>query len=1018
MTHDSRERPMGRGPRTGLLLSGVAAAVSALVNAPVQAQNDTVEEVVVTGSRIQRSGFTTAVPVTSLEVQTELRDIDPTNTLAEQLEKLPQFYLTPTAQEGGHAVLGAGQSHLNMRGVGVERTLVLLDGSRIVPSDRTSSVNVDYFPSALIRSVEMVTGGASAAYGADALAGVTNFILDRDFTGLKTNVQAGQTELGDGKNWQAELAFGTDVGDRFSVIGSIEARRIDAFARGRYPETWHEVPWDEDWGTVTNPDFDPNDPPGTHPRLLSKPHVHPTNSTPTGLILQPGFSYDRHTFSIDGKDTHLYQPGEYASIGGGQNNTSGGPEYEVARLGSAQGFSYNEVKQNSAFLGFDFELDDRKRLWGNFLAGKIETNDPGEAIYPNQNSIWFLTIYRDNPFLPEHINQAMHDEDVPSIRVDRVGGWGPPGGAKERHLAEHSMWSGTLGFDTDLPGSWDLRVSYQYGEADKDTLLKNWQRVDRSFLAWDAVRDPDTGEIVCNIQLQAKNNPNLEADLHAWALANTSIPRIDAGKDPSGAPSPIDYPIAVDSIDNTISDCVPLNPFGLNPASEEAWNYIRSDKPTYSTVKQHFAEIVANGTLHEGWGAGPIDQAFGLTYRKESLRQGTPAWFHSIDALGPPVNVPQLGIRGIPFGHSTGSPNLHKFSTYPTLAGGFDVWEVFTETSLPLFASKNGPLRLESNVAARYSDYSRAGGIWTWKAGLNFQVTESLRIRSTYSRDVREASFSEQFDRQAIGAFIEDPALDFATYGITTFDGGNPELQPEEADTLVFGFVYEPQWAPGLQLSADYYDIDITGAIGQLGAQRIVDECFETGVYCELIERDSSGRVSTLLNVFLNIDAARVTGTDVEIAYRMEPDFFSSATESLSFRLLGGRLGENSTTPLNGTKQDQAGSTTLPEWQVLAMLNYAAGPFTVGLQERYIDDALRNVAWVEGIDIDDNTAPSASYTNLRFGYTRDTPSGETWSVSLNVNNLFDEEPSRGPNAMNSRYDQIGRQYTLAFRYSR
>ncbi|HEY8521710.1 MAG TPA: TonB-dependent receptor, partial [Gammaproteobacteria bacterium] len=148
------------------------------------------EEVVVTGTRIQReTGFTTPTPVTTI-TPVELAAYAPGGTLAEALNKLPQFFGTETAQRGGHPQYSGGRSTLDMRGMGAQRTLVLIDGARTVPVDSSSRVNIDFIPSGLIERVDVVTGGASAAYGADALAGVTNFILDRDFEGFRADVEA------------------------------------------------------------------------------------------------------------------------------------------------------------------------------------------------------------------------------------------------------------------------------------------------------------------------------------------------------------------------------------------------------------------------------------------------------------------------------------------------------------------------------------------------------------------------------------------------------------------------------------------------------------------------------------------------------------------------------------------------------------------------------------------------------------------------------------------------------------
>ena len=153
---------------------------------------DEPEEIVVTGSRIQRtSGFATAVPVTAVTLE-DLSNMQPGRTIADQLDQLPQFYATQSAQRGGGALFGsAGISTLNLRAMGPQRTLVLVDGVRVAPADRDGSVHVDNIPSALLSQVEVVTGGASAAYGADALAGVVNFRINRDFEGLDLNVAAG-----------------------------------------------------------------------------------------------------------------------------------------------------------------------------------------------------------------------------------------------------------------------------------------------------------------------------------------------------------------------------------------------------------------------------------------------------------------------------------------------------------------------------------------------------------------------------------------------------------------------------------------------------------------------------------------------------------------------------------------------------------------------------------------------------------------------------------------------------------
>jgi outer membrane receptor protein involved in Fe transport len=197
-------------------LSALAAAVAMVLAGSAVAQEQVLEEVTVTGSRITRTtGFTTATPVTAVTTE-ELNTFEPGTTLAEQLDQLPQFFQTESAQRGGGALFGgAGRSNVNLRAMGAQRTLVLLDGARITPGDRDGSVHIDNIPSALLSQIEVVTGGASAAYGADALAGVVNFRLNREYTGFDVDFGMGATDDGYGDNREVSVTFGSELSDKW-----------------------------------------------------------------------------------------------------------------------------------------------------------------------------------------------------------------------------------------------------------------------------------------------------------------------------------------------------------------------------------------------------------------------------------------------------------------------------------------------------------------------------------------------------------------------------------------------------------------------------------------------------------------------------------------------------------------------------------------------------------------------------------------------------------------------------------
>ena len=268
---------------------------SALAQAP--SPQEPLEEITVTGSRIQReSGFTTAVPVTAVTVS-DLSGFKPGATLADQLDQLPQFFQTQSAQRGGGALFGgAGRSVVDLRAMGPQRTLVLLDGARLAPADRDGSVHIDNIPTALLSQVEVVTGGASAAYGADALAGVTNFRLNRQYDGLDVSASIGQTADEMGDNQRVSVAYGTDLGERWHFIGSLENHEID-------PIDYNPTElggWFQRYGIVANPLWSAGN--LNEPSRIVLPDVYSRQHTPAGRIGQGrNAAGGNATFSMTGQ---------------------------------------------------------------------------------------------------------------------------------------------------------------------------------------------------------------------------------------------------------------------------------------------------------------------------------------------------------------------------------------------------------------------------------------------------------------------------------------------------------------------------------------------------------------------------------------------------------------------------------------------------------------------------------------------------------------------------------------------
>jgi outer membrane receptor protein involved in Fe transport len=1026
------KRSLSIALKPNTLVMSIAAAVG-LVGTSFVAAQDTIEEIQVTGTRIRATdGMVAPTPVTAMSTQ-ELDSFQPGSTIAEQLDTLPQFFGNNTSQRGGGVLFGdGGGSYLNMRNLGTNRTLVLFDGSRVVPADKRGSVNVDTLPTALIRTVDVVTGGASAAYGADALGGVTNFVLDREFQGFKAEVGTGVTEQGDGARWNFSLAGGKQIGERLNIIGSVQANHINQINRNA---DQLEGDWFQRWGWVTNPDWISATATPNVPQRLTLPNVASSEHSPTGVIwarsggtstspLIP-FALNGMTFLEDGSDVRPFIHGDiYAAPNrsGSTKSMSGGPEAANADRAFGTVVGGNEVVSRNAFAAIKYDFSDSFSAFAQVLAGRSESNYINTSRPASLMDGWYATVFRDNAFLPDNVAQAMDDAGIDSFQLHKYGAYPnsmEPGLGSE-HKGVFGTYSWSVGFDAVLPNGWDLHGSWQTGKSHKRTGIYNEVRVDRIFLAMDAVRDPDTGAIVCNVQLYDPTPEELRASVEGRLASPGGAP---GGTGPTPSDDPLLSPIG---LDNSVRDCVPWNVMGQGNASQAAMDYTRSPKMGDSTVDQDFAEVLVTGDLFEGW-AGTINFAGGLTWREQSfVDHALPT---SIDVLGPPLNVPALGIRGIPPSYSGGSANLHQFSTVPDVSGSYDVWEYFAEINVPVWEANSGEQRLDGSLAFRSSDYSSVGRVDSWKAGLELQVFEDLRLRATKSRDVREATFSERFDFQGGGGSVNDPRFNNTNFQITTVSGGNPALEPEIGDTVVAGLVYEPSWFRGFRLSTDWYEVKIRDAVGTLGVQRIVDECENNGVasLCAKFERDpGTGFIGRVFNTYLNVAQSKVEGVDFEARYAIEPDFFSGQSETLNLRALGGYIIERSDTALGGQPLDQSGWVGTPDLTAVATLTYGLGNYSVQLQQRYIAPTEnRNTGassgWVIGRDIDTLDISSGNYTNLQLGYSGDTDNGGSWRLAFNVTNLFDRNPPVVPNygtrggaqSVPNSYDQYGRRYQLS-----
>ncbi len=987
--------------------------------------------IIVTGSRVRTDGMQAPVPVTVVSADA-IEALSP-GPIISGVSQLPQFYGNQTPNSGAFFTR-SGYGSLNMRGLGVNRTLTLLNGRRMPSTSAFGGVDINLFPEAMISSVETTTGGASAAYGSDAVAGVVNFILNTDFTGLEASAQGGITDRGDGDNYELSAAYGMPfAGGRGHVLLSGEyydQKGIHSY-EGR---DWYQGWGSYGGGTQANP-------------FRFAPHMISNNATPDGLISSTNAAINGWRFNPDG----TVGPGVTGSISQGAVGTAGARMAGSGIPGTAT-YEGNETEVNSLYpdldryslFGYvDFDVTDELTLFAQYLHGRthiFQYNDPRGAFGVPQTA---LTIFSGNPYIPANLQQVMTANNIPSFQLRRLGTLEDVGQMYLDDTTEQDV--ATAGFMYEVPGDgflggWDIDGYYQYGSS-----LRTWKqyglRVDRIFAAVDAVRNA-SGQIVCNVSTTA-----------GGAAAFPGCQPVNLfGRGGGSQPTPAGYDYVVgfepgQSINTTLF-------FPSTGQATEPYSYTTSkEKVNLTTFSQHFAELSFAGDILEIW-AGKIAGAFGGSYRRDEIFQRVQDVTNptSNHVSGRPVmcNNPAINLRGVNAGDCGNTVGV-QFSKVSNIRGSADVWEAFGELLVPLYDSDD--FTMVANGAVRWADYSGSGTIWAYKGGLELGFMKGqLRLRSTYSRDVRAANLAERFDRTGGFANVTDPrnlldtnpANDATTYGVTTASGGNPNVNPEEADTWTAGVVVQPDMIPGFSASVDFYNIKIADAISTVGTQSVVNRCFQDQdpAFCGLITladgttatpTSTSTLVGSIVgDLYVNVAAAKVEGIDLETSYNSAVRIFGGDPESISLRLLASWLLERSDTGSTGVTNDNAGSVgALPyaDFKATASLNYHYGDLTGLLQARYIGNGYQNACGQVGrcgtrVFYADNGVPAVTYVDLRLGYDFEVQGADV-QVSAMVTNLFDVDPPLTPSYVGlsehaaqsnaSLYDVLGRRYTLGIR---
>lgn len=906
-----------------VMLSAAAQAQAQVAGATAEAAKDAdepVEEIVVSASRIARAGFDQPTPTTVLG-EVELREGARPN-IQQVLNDQPQFRPTVTPQVS-NGNTSTGTAPVDLRGLGTARTLTLLNGRRFVGDN-----NLNFVPTGLVERVEVVTGGASAAWGSGAVAGVVNIILDDDFEGVKLEGQGGVSSRGDGERYGLQGAYGTSFADGAGhfIIG---AEYVD------------------DKGV-----FDRN----TRSNLGSAAivRVNPLSTTDLSTRLTRDVNYGN--LAADGLITTGALAGQVFNRDGTLRAFRGGTllgagAFPAQMIGGADGIGlYDDISVStpfdrlSTYARVSYDVG-KATIWADATYGRATT----DARFLPDFTIPALTISATNPFLSTAIRSQLAAAGQTSFTFGRVfNDVFMMGFDTERENKE-----GAIGIDGEIGDSgFKYSAHYSHGEVDSDQKLEN-SRIAANFTkAINAVTS--NGAIVCAVNADA----------------------ITTNDDPA---------------------CRPLNPFGNGNASAEAIDYVTGTQQSLSTNKLDSVGAEIQGDLVSLW-AGPLTVAVGAEARWESQKSSRNA-----DSVA--------GIFGLPVFTSD-------------LSGKFNVKEAFAEVALPVVDAE-GSFKVDLNGAARYSDYSNSGGIWAWKLGGTARLWDSLLLRATRSRDIRSPSIGDLFAvrRINVGPLVDQdttgragrPGYSATPATVTTFSGGNPDLQPEVSKTLTIGATFSPTSVSGLNFSVDYYDIDIGGAIATLSASNLTLACARgSQPACDRVFRNATtGTVETVFSNAQNIASFSTRGVDLELSYQFEMSaLMDSVPGSMRVRALATYI-DRFIFDTGLTRVDTAGdvgdatANGIPQWRGTLSANYQTDAVGLDLRLRYVDGGKYNRLLTTLVN---NDIGSRTYVDIGARYTFD----ERFQVFGNVNNVFDVAPPI-TTAGNPHYDVIGTYFTAGAR---
>ena len=990
-----------------MLAPGSAFAAEA---APAQAAAEAdapATDIIVTGSRLS-SAIHAPTPVTIIGA--EAIQARAAQKISDVLYELPSVLPNPfplgTSQAGGNFVVLRG---FGTGAAAASRTLVLVDGNRFVPSNVQGQVDLNVIPTALVERVDIVTGGASAAYGSDAVAGVVNVVLKKKLQGITGELRSGISSRGDSFNRGANLAWGTSFGGgrgQFMIAG--EYSKADGiYLRDR--DYANQQTGLSNVGTAANPVF----------QIVNGTTI---NATTGGTIIGNNnaalaASNPLSLFFTSPTTTATYVPGTASPAGIGATTSANN-----AALGGNGGtpgpdtLLASPLERINLFARASYELSPSITAWAEGAYSRSRTNADLYDVAikgsgPESNFVLAKDIknYNSsgvqigtiaNPYLPASVYAL-----IPAGGTITVTRLAPElGNLHTDSRVRVTRFAG--GLDGKLGESWKWKASFTYGQTNFNTYFSN------------------------NII-----EPNLAAAQDVAAINGVVTCRVNvAGQ------------VATAKQVDAATGCVPANPVGPGSLASAA-SYLTGTLANEDVIKQTAANVELQGSPFKTW-AGSVQAVIGADWRKDSLSQVTSPYSNRTNLLG---------------GYAAGE---FQQANPKSFAGGVTVKEVFGEVEVPLLRDSALGHALDLNGAVRYSNYSVSGGATTWKIGGTYSPIPQLLFRVVRSRDIRAANLTQLYGfsaGSAIVTLLSPTNTNVSSPTLTLVNAPNIGVSPEVANTLSFGAtVSSLPFLRGFSASVDFYKIDLNNFIGQLSSQNLVDFCYGaartgstspvvnsglcnaavTGVIGgaaangrPVLDALAAGTITsgTINNGFLNLGSINTKGIDFEVSYR----FAIGHNATLSSRLLAtyvDKLIYNTTGLLAVDRVGDLGGVPHWRWSLIETLN--VGKVTINATGRYVGSLNLDKTVVDPAT--SNTPGALAFPTIKpYFYLNmgasikviDTPNRKA-EFFVNVNNLLDTQPPFTGTGLGSQssafigygytnigfYDVVGRSFAIGLRF--